>query len=167
MQMTEKFPYFCKHTKAQRFTGKKKLMNIYFAGSIRGGRGDREIYVKLIGHLKRYGRVLTEHIGDEGLGTEGEPGMVDQWIYERDVEWIGQSDVLVAEVSTPSLGVGYELGKAEALGKKILCLYRHQAGQRLSAMIGGNRHMTNVSYATVDDACRLIDNFMKENFDLP
>ena len=33
---------------------------------------------------------------------------------------------LVAEVTQPSLGVGYELGRAVAMGKKILCLYRPQ-----------------------------------------
>ncbi len=34
--------------------------------------------------------------------------------------------VLVAEVTQVSLGVGYEIGRAVAMGKKILCLYRPQ-----------------------------------------
>ena len=33
---------------------------------------------------------------------------------------------IVAEVTQPSLGVGYELGQGTAMGKKILCLYRPQ-----------------------------------------
>ena len=42
-------------------------MKIYFAGSIRGGRGDAEIYAQIIEFLQGYGEVLTEHIGDTSL----------------------------------------------------------------------------------------------------
>ena len=38
--------------------------------------------------------------------------------------------VIVAEVTQPSLGVGYELGRAVAMGKRILCLYRPQENKR-------------------------------------
>ena len=46
-------------------------MNIYFAGSIRGGRRDRNIYLEIIENLKNYGNVLTEHSGDEKLDSFG------------------------------------------------------------------------------------------------
>lgn len=39
-------------------------------------------------------------------------------IFDRDVKWPNESDLIVAEVSIPSLGIGYELGLAERLGKK-------------------------------------------------
>jgi nucleoside 2-deoxyribosyltransferase len=45
------------------------------------------------------------------------------FIYERDVAWLRESDFVIAEVTQPSLGVGYELGFAEAISKPILCLY--------------------------------------------
>jgi 2'-deoxynucleoside 5'-phosphate N-hydrolase len=137
------------------------MMTIYFAGSIRGGRNDRDVYMKLITHLKKHGRVMTEHIGDEDLDETGEKDADDTWIFERDVAWIKESDVLIAEVSTPSLGVGYELGLAEAMGKKILCLYRNQSGKRLSAMVSGNKYMTCVTYDDIDEACAHIDRFFK------
>ena len=38
--------------------------------------------------------------------------------------------VLVAEVTMPSLGVGYEIGRAVAMDKNILCLYRYQPEKR-------------------------------------
>ena len=47
-------------------------MQIYFAGSIRGGRGDRDVYLNIIQYLKDYGTVLTEHIGDFDLDRNGE-----------------------------------------------------------------------------------------------
>ena len=37
--------------------------------------------------------------------------------------------VVVAEVTQPSLGVGYELGRAKAMNKKILCLFRPKSGK--------------------------------------
>ena len=40
------------------------------------------------------------------------------------------------EVTQTSLGVGYELGYACAIGKPVLALWRPQEGKVLSAMIG-------------------------------
>ncbi|MFH0713417.1 MAG: nucleoside 2-deoxyribosyltransferase [Candidatus Micrarchaeota archaeon] len=96
------------------------MIKIYFAGSIRGGRNDSEIQSQLIQHLAKFGQVLTEHVGDKYLGNLGEVKTSDNFIYSRDVAWIKESNVVVAEVSTPSLGVGYEIGNAERLGKNIM-----------------------------------------------
>lgn len=136
-------------------------MKIYFAGSIRGGRDDKDLYLQLIQHLTRYGEVLTEHVGDEKLTDLGEDGPYDQWIYDRDMSWLHEADVMIAEVSTPSLGVGYEIGQAEALNKKILCLYRKRLGKRLSAMIDGNPNMKTVIYEDLKDAIAKIDDFFR------
>nr|XP_031544205.1 2'-deoxynucleoside 5'-phosphate N-hydrolase 1 [Vicugna pacos] len=72
------------------------------------------------------------------LSTTGEEAAgSDRLIHERDLAWLQQADVVVAEVTQPSLGVGYELGRAVALSKRILCLFRPQSGRELSAMIRG------------------------------
>ncbi|MEI7962017.1 MAG: nucleoside 2-deoxyribosyltransferase [archaeon] len=49
-------------------------------------------------------------------------GNLETYIFDRDVAWIKEADLVVAEVSMPSVGVGYEIGFAESLGKKIICL---------------------------------------------
>lgn len=136
-------------------------MKIYFAGSIRGGRDDQELYLQLIQHLTNYGQVLTEHVGDGNLTKLGEDGPSDEWIYNRDLSWMQEADVVIAEVSTPSLGVGYEIGKAEELRKKMLCLYKDQQNKKLSAMISGNLNLDLVKYKTLEDAVNHIDNFFK------
>ena len=99
-------------------------MNIYFAGAIRAGRDDQEIYHQLIQGLQRHGTVLTEHVGDSALTQWGDDGPSDQIIFQRDMAWLAQAALVVAEVTMPSLGVGYEIGRAESLGIPVLCLYR-------------------------------------------
>ena len=132
-------------------------MNIYFAGSITGGRGDAGLYAQLIELLQDYGTVLTEHIGDVDLSGDGEVKKTPEYVYTRDTDWIRESDVIVAEVSTPSLGVGYELGLAEALGKKIVCLFRPSSGRTLSRMISGNSYNVVGEWETLQDAKAIFD----------
>jgi len=134
-------------------------VKICFAGSIRGGRNDKELYLQLIQYLTKYGQVLTEHVGNQDLTDFGEKDPSADWIYNRDMSWIQESDVVVAEVSTPSLGVGYEIGKIEDMNKRILCLYRRQQGKRLSAMIGGNPNVKIAEYETLEDEINHIDAF--------
>lgn len=136
-------------------------MKIYFAGSIRGGRDDRDLYMELIQELKNYGEVLTEHVGDSELIDEGE-GFTEKHIFDRDMDWVRESDVVVAEVTTPSLGVGYELGQSEALKKPILCLYRDVEGKKLSAMILGNSYFQTKKYNDIDSAKEIIKSFFEQ-----
>ncbi|XP_047207624.1 2'-deoxynucleoside 5'-phosphate N-hydrolase 1 [Girardinichthys multiradiatus] len=115
-------------------------MKIYFCGSIRGGRSDLQLYQRIVHELHKYGSVLTEHVGSAELSDTGEEGTTggDRDIHDRDVDWLQQSDVVVAEVTQPSLGVGYELGRAvDMKKKKMLCLFRPSSGRTLSAMIRG------------------------------
>ncbi len=133
-------------------------MNIYFAASIRGGRNDKELYLQIIKLLEKYGTVLTEHIGDATLTALGEQQPTDKYIYDRDMAWLMAADVVVAEVSTPSLGVGYAIGKAE--GKKpILYVYRELDGKKLSAMIAGNEALIVRKYSTIEDIPAILEEF--------
>jgi hypothetical protein len=134
---------------------------IYFAGSIRGGRDDRAIYSQLIRHLGHYGTVLTEHIAEEGLTSSGEEGLSDEEIYCRDMAWLTESDTVVAEVTTPSLGVGYELARAAEMRKQVICLWRPQPGRRLSAMIAGCPGIAVREYLTVEEAIQIIDELLR------
>ena len=137
-------------------------MKIYFAGSIRGGREFQKFYVEIISHLKNYGKVMTEHIGNLDIEASGETDLTDVEIYVRDKNWITSSDVIVAEVSNPSLGVGYELGLAESLGKKVLCLHFNGNQNPLSAMVAGNDSFRIERYSNSDDLKVILDNFFQK-----
>jgi len=134
-------------------------MKIYFAGSIRGGRDDQDKYFQIIDHLKKYGTVLSEHIGLKTLGSSGE-NLPAEEIFNRDVAWVKEADVIVAEVSTPSLGVGYELRLSEYLNKKIICLFEEKEGKRVSAMVSGNKKFLVKYYKTLEECFTHIDEFL-------
>ena len=119
-------------------------MKVYFAGSIRGGRQDAELYRKVIAVLKERHQVLTEHVGDLSLSTVEDKG--DKAIYEQDTAWLRECDIVVAECTQVSLGVGYELAYAEAHGKEVHIFYRPQETQ-LSAMLSGNERFHIHRYA--------------------
>ena len=136
-------------------------MKIYFAGSIRGGSEDREIYHALIERLQEFGEVLTEHVGNPDLTDQGEKDMSETEIFERDVAWIHDADIVVAEVTQPSLGVGYELGLAKSVGKPIICLFRETENRRLSAMIAGNSKLMVHLYQDVEEAVSYIGDFLQ------
>ncbi len=113
-------------------------MNIYFSCSITGGRQDEPVYQAIVQALLSRGHsVPTAHLSEPtvmALEAQASPGE----IYRRDMAWIDACDAMVAEVSTPSHGVGYEIAAALALGKPVFCCYA--SGKRVSKMITGNNH---------------------------
>jgi len=135
-------------------------MKIYFAGSIRAGRNDAAVYEAMIGWLRAFGAVLTEHVGDPALSGRGDDGPTDRSIHDRDMAWLASCDCVVAEVTTPSLGVGYELGWAAAWGKPVLCLHRSESARPLSAMIAGCPGIQTVSYSSMDEAKAVMEEFI-------
>ena len=137
-------------------------MKIYFAGAIRGGREETDIYNNIITYLSSKAEVLTEHVGSSELTTIGETNRSDGEIFLRDMEWLQSADLIIAEVTTPSLGVGYELGIAEKLKIPVLCLYRPIKEKRLSAMVSGNQKFICAEYKTLDDAIQHIDSFINQ-----
>ena len=137
-------------------------MKIYFAGAIRGGRDETDIYNNIITYLSSKAEVLTEHVGSSKLTTIGETNRSDKEIFMRDMEWLQSADLIIAEVTTPSLGVGYELGIAAKLNIPVLCLYRPIKEKRLSAMICGNEKFNCQAYQTLNDAKVHINKFLKQ-----
>ena len=132
---------------------------IYFAGSIRGGRDDAALYQELIGHMKETDTVLTEHIGNLSL-SHLEQGMnKDKQIYDQDTAWLRESDMVIAECTSPSLGVGYELAYAERFNIPCYILYRPSVSA-LSAMLVGNPYYKIYKYETKEEAFEIIDDIL-------
>jgi len=135
-------------------------MNIYFACSITGGRNDQDVYQQIVDSLL----VDGHHVPTAILATPQVmqlEGVVDPLVvYRRDVAWIEGCDLLVAEVSTPSHGVGYEIGYALGLGKPVLCI--HRQGVKVSKMILGNQdpNLRVFEYHNIDEAFVFVRSFI-------
>ena len=132
------------------------MKNIYFAGSIRGGRADAALYARLIAHMNEHHKVLTEHIGSPSLFPTAERGMTDEAIYAQDMNWLENCDVVIAECSTPSLGVGYEMAYAEKIGKPVYIFFDKTRGY-LSAMLTGNPYFHIHYYETEAELFAAVD----------
>ena len=123
-------------------------MNIYFACSITGGREFESVYQELVTALAKDGHEIpTSHLAQSEV-LENESLLAPRDVYERDINWIKNCDVLIAEVSVPSHGVGYEIGFALQIGKPVLCLY--QKDKRVSKMITGNSDLALTIHAYSD-----------------
>lgn len=124
-------------------------MNIYFACSITGGREFESAHHE----------ISTSHLVESDV-QENERAIIPQELYERDINWIKSCNVLIAEVSLPSHGVGYEIGFALNIGKPVLCL--HQLDRRVSKMISGNTDpvLTVKPYSLANEAISLARTFL-------
>ena len=134
---------------------------VYFAGSIRGGRQDADLYKRIIQYIQRGHLVLTEHVGDLSLSkTEGRKDR-DVAIYEQDTAWLRESNLVIAECSTPSLGVGYELSYAEAHGKPVHIFY-DASRTHLSAMLTGDKYFQIHPYSAEAEIYPFLDALLNE-----
>jgi len=135
-------------------------MKIYFSGSISGGREHEAIYQHLVARLQAQGHdVLSAHVADP-IALEAEKGLPPREVFVRDVNWVRECEAMIAEVSTPSLGVGYEYGLAVQLGKPVLCVYR--SGVRMSKMVTGNPapNLSVAMYSNLAELDERIDAFL-------
>ena len=137
-------------------------MNIYFSCSLTGGRNDQPVYAAIVEFLLAEGHeVSTAHLARPDV-MDAERVVDAVKVFTRDVEWVQACDTLIADVSTPSHGVGYEIALALSLEKPVLCCYRE--GASVSKMITGNTEKTLAlaSYQDSDAAVEAIHSFLED-----
>jgi adenylate cyclase class IV len=125
---------------------------LYFCGAIRGGRQLQARYARFIAELERAGwEVLTPHVGlpEVPVPETGDPP-TSAGIHRRDMAWLAAADVVVADVTVPSLGVGIELATAAARGTPVFALV--EEGVSLSALVEGDDRITLIRYRAETDA---------------
>jgi len=84
--------------------------------------------------LNEYGQVLTEHVGSSELSAVARAAVTKKF-HDRDLAWLQEAECLVAEVTTPSLGVGYEIARAIGWSKPVLA----SSGQVMSGALCHDR----------------------------
>ncbi|MEN6570414.1 MAG: nucleoside 2-deoxyribosyltransferase [Anaerolineaceae bacterium] len=137
-------------------------MNIYFSCSITGGRNEERTYQKIVQTLEEEGHfVPTAHLSTpQVMELENIVDPVDTYL--RDMKWLHEADAVVAEASTPSHGVGYELATALNLNKPVFCAYHRE--KRISKIITGNTSPTLLlaPYSSDEEVISLLRQFLAQ-----
>jgi nucleoside 2-deoxyribosyltransferase len=139
----------------------KRSPKIFLSGSIRGGRQLLETYRFMFDILEEAGaEVLSWHVADPEL-EKIEMRMTEEEIYARDMNLLVKSDALIAEVTVPSTGVGYEICRALVQGIPVLCLYSQNTA--VSAMLLGNsnRLLETRAYTDKTTLKKVITDFIR------
>jgi len=119
-------------------------MNIYLACTVRGDRSTVAALRALVSALEEDGHtVLTKHLLEDGVDT-AEAALSERQVYERDVAWLESCDMLIADASGSSFGVGFEvgyvLGRSDGTSQRVVLLYRADRVNQISRLISGNAH---------------------------
>jgi hypothetical protein len=138
-------------------------MTVYLACTIRGDRGGLIASRTICERLQHHGHdVLTTHLlADDVEAAESQLAEAD--VFRRDLEWLKKCDVLVAEASGSSYGVGFEvgyvLGRASASGQRVIVLYDRSRRHAISRVITGNTEhaCTTFGYGSLHELTAFID----------
>jgi 2'-deoxynucleoside 5'-phosphate N-hydrolase len=138
-------------------------MTIYLACTVRGDRGGVLAGRAICERLQRHGhRVLTTHLLADDVET-AESQITETEVFRRDLEWLAACDLLVAEASGSSYGVGFEvgyvLGRAATTGQRVILLYDTARRHQVSRLITGNdaAACTTFGYGSIEELTAFID----------
>ena len=143
-------------------------MNVYLACTVRGDRRALAVVRELADTIERLGHtVITRHLlADDADAEEGR--LTERDVFERDMRWLESADLLIAEASGSSYGVGYEVGyvvgRADTTGQRVLVLYHADLRSRVSRLVSGNTHpaCTTYPYRDAADLLRFVEVFLAE-----
>ena len=130
------------------------MLHIYYAHSIQWAHQATEWSASdIIAVLEHDGhKILSEEFYTQDVSRSMSPGE----IYKRDIAMIQEADLVLANISNPSLWVWYELWYAESLNKKIVCFYQAGLHGTISRMITGNTTRTIHAIQDIQDITWII-----------
>jgi nucleoside 2-deoxyribosyltransferase len=138
-------------------------VRIYLACTVRGDRGGVEAGRLINERLQLHGhQVLTTHLLDDDV-DRAESALSEREIFDRDMRWLASCDVLVAEASGSSYGVGFEVGYVLGLARhsdqRVVLLYDAARASVISRLIVGTHDgkCATKAYTSLDDLAAFID----------
>jgi nucleoside 2-deoxyribosyltransferase len=141
-------------------------MIIYLACTVRGDRSATTLVRALADALESAGHtVLTRHLLVDDA-ERAEAALTERAVFERDLRWLDSADVLIAEASGSSYGVGFEVGyvtgRADRTGQRVLVLYDASRRAAVSRLVAGNTHpeCTTYPYRDAEDVLRFVEVFL-------
>jgi 2'-deoxynucleoside 5'-phosphate N-hydrolase len=139
-------------------------MKIYFGFTVAGERSGLEAARRIVHLLEKLGhQVLTRHLVDDDA-WETDRRISAREVYQRDMAWLQECDIFVAEVSGSSFGLGFEAGYIlGSTPKRVVLLYRQDLEEKLSLLIRGNSHVncTLVPYKSAQEVDAFIPGILR------
>jgi len=134
-------------------------MNIYCSGPISGNTDYQNFYLEIINHIKFLGHIAFSQFNNDFQAPDD---ITDQYIYIRDINWIDNSQLFIAEVSGSSTGVGYEISYTLHQKKIPVLALAHTNVKRVTAMLTGcdNELLTLKRYSDQNDLKKIITGFI-------
>jgi len=131
--------------------------HFYFSGAIRGDTSFVHYFRRIIEIINEYGEALTERSDryyplDKNFAQRYQSN-IEKKIFRRDItEWLGRSSALVAEISGPSTGVGYEIHYAIRDRRiPVLCLYHVSSRPTLVVKQDPSKYVLLQKYSDEND----------------
>ncbi len=139
-----------------RYTGR---VRIYLAASMTTPAAEIAVIRDLLAALEGEGHLVpSRHVADAAAAMTRDAQLSDAQLAARDLAWLADCDALIAEVSTPSHGVGVEVMAASAAGIPVLALARH--GVRVSRLLGGLPGVRTATYRDGEQALAEVAEFL-------
>lgn len=137
-------------------------MIVYCAGAIKGDTSYQKYLKEIIIHLSSLDHTPLSELNEN---FKSAIPLTDKEIFKRDIKWLEQSKLMIAEISGASLGVGFEISYAlYELKIPVLALYNSQV-EAISAMISGctSKLITTKSYKDIDELKNIVSDFIKKH----
>lgn len=117
-------------------------MKVYFSATITENNELKNSYKEIIETLKKQGHKVLEYGSDQiepqNLLNRNEEEI--KKVYKELDNFLKQADVYIAEISQPSIGIGYEISQAISNRKPVLALnHKHKSDFQPLATIEGNK----------------------------
>src|ERR1700686_2620148 len=143
-------------------------MKIYFGFTVAGDRSAVMVARKIVGILEEMRHeVLTRHLVEDNA-WEADRSITPKEVYLRDMQWLEQCDLFIAEVSGSSFGLGFETGYLlGATSKRVILLYRRDLEKKVSLLITGNVHCncTLMPYSTIGEVQTFLRNSLNSELE--
>jgi nucleoside 2-deoxyribosyltransferase len=134
-------------------------MKIYLGFTVAGSRSSIEAARRILNVLQSLGHeVLTSHLVSDDA-WQADRSVAPEKIFARDMNWLAQCDLFVAEVTGSSFGLGFETGYLlGATAKKTILFFEQDARHRISLLITGNTHPNCIlmSYSRLEELDQLV-----------
>ena len=146
-------------------------MKIYFAAPIRGDRSKIKTNRFIVEFIREFNHeILTGHtVKKKEKLVEIENNFGHANIYQRDMSWLKECDLMIAEASAPSFGVGYEVGYLLGINnlfnkknRKVIILYDKNIKEKVSALAVGNTDSNAIvyGYENEEDIRQFLKNYL-------